>query len=140
VGTDAIGEVFQAGFLFGIPDFPTDGNVICEGNEDEVATWDGNIASDFGSFVGDGLFDDLHQEGFPGFEYLSDFARLHNGLLDGELVKICSAWMSTNGRFNHFTQGLEIWAEIEIGQKPIFFTTYVNEGGIEGWGDFFDFP
>ena len=24
-----------------IPDFPTDGNVICEGNEDEVATWDG---------------------------------------------------------------------------------------------------
>ena len=41
-----------------------DGDVVGEGYEDEVAPWYRNIAGHFGTFVGDGFFDDLYEQGF----------------------------------------------------------------------------
>ena len=131
VWADAVGEVFESGFFFGVTNFPTDGDVIGEGDEDEVSSGDGDIASHFWSFVGDGLFDHLDQEWFAGLKYLADFTCFDDGFFDGKFIKITGARLTGNGRFDHFAQGFEIWAEIEIRQKTIFLTTYMNEGGIE---------
>ena len=40
VRADAVGEVFQAGFFFGVTNFPADRDGVLEGDEDKVASGD----------------------------------------------------------------------------------------------------
>ena len=67
VRTNAIGEVFQACFFFGVTNFPADRDRILEGDEDKIASGDGYVASNLGAFVGNRFFDDLNEQGFTGF-------------------------------------------------------------------------
>ena len=82
--------------------------------KNEIASGNGDIAGYFWTFVGDGFFDDLDEQGLTGFEDLTDFSGLYDGGLDGKLIEVGGAWMTRDGRFDHFSEGCYIGSEIEI--------------------------
>lgn len=105
VWADAIGEVFQSGFFFGVANFPADRDGILEGDEDKIASGNGDIAGNLRAFVGDGFFDNLNEQGLTGFKDLSYFSGFNDGFFDGKLIEVGRARMTSDSRFDHLSQG-----------------------------------
>ena len=102
---NAIGEVFQAGFFFGVTNFPTDRDVILEGDENKITSRDWDIAGNLRAFVGDGFLDNLDEQGLAGFKDLSYFSGFNDGFFDGKLIEVGRTRMTSDSRFDHLSQG-----------------------------------
>ena len=121
-------------FLAGA-DLFTDRNRFAEGRDHEIATGDGNLATQARTFGADRFLKYLYEHHLLFGEYLVNLAGFDDLRLVIDVVELGALQLPFDGQVGVLLQGLDFRPEVGIMQEGVFFVADIDEGGVEGSGD-----